>query len=264
MFFLKEYKPKKIKKPDVYKARKKILENQNKNLNFLLEQRFGWMSKYLINKKNIIELGAGNGCIKQIIKNKNIILTDITKYSWIDKKVDMVKLNLHKKYINKVDVFIINHALHHCANPSNTLLKMTKYLKKNGLILMNEPEPSFFLTLLQYILDDEGWSFKINIFNNKKNISNSNNPWVSNTAIANLLFKNQENFYKHFPQYKIMKNQLTEFLTFLNSGGVNSNFLFISLGRKGLKVIKFIDKILISIFPSIFALNRSVVLKKIK
>ena len=100
MFFLKEYKPKKIKKPDVYKARKKILENQNKNLNFLLEQRFGWMSKYLINKKNIIELGAGNGCIKQIIKNKNIILTDITKYSWIDKKVDMVKLNLHKKYIN--------------------------------------------------------------------------------------------------------------------------------------------------------------------
>ena len=34
------------------------------------------MAKYLKNKKNIIELGKGNGCIKQILKKK-IILTDI-------------------------------------------------------------------------------------------------------------------------------------------------------------------------------------------
>ena len=76
MFFLKEYKPKKIKKPNIYLARKKILENQYQNLNFLLQERFGWMAKYLKNKKNIIELGSGNGCIKQILKKK-IILTDI-------------------------------------------------------------------------------------------------------------------------------------------------------------------------------------------
>ncbi len=74
MFFLKEYKPKKIKKPNIYLARKKIIGNQYQNLNFLLPQRFGWMAKYL--KKNITELGTGNGCIKQILKKK-IILTDI-------------------------------------------------------------------------------------------------------------------------------------------------------------------------------------------
>jgi len=34
MFFLKEYKPKKVKKPGIYLARKKITENQNQNLNF--------------------------------------------------------------------------------------------------------------------------------------------------------------------------------------------------------------------------------------
>jgi len=222
------------------------------------------MGTYLKNKKKIIELGAGNGCIKIILNNKNIMLTDITKYPWIDKKVDMLKLNLDKKYINKVDVFVINHSLHHCANPSKALLKMSKYLKKNGLILINEPETSFFLTFIQYILDDEGWSFKINIFDKKKNFFTPNNPWISNTATANLLFKDENKFYHHFPQYKILKNELTEFFTFLNSGGVNSNFKSISFNKKILKIIEFIDKVLIYIFPSIFALNRSVIIKKIK
>ena len=43
----------------------------------------------------------------------------------------MLKVNLEKKYINKVDVVIINHSLHHCANPSNCLIKYPKYLKKS-------------------------------------------------------------------------------------------------------------------------------------
>ncbi len=129
---------------------------------------------------------------------------------------------------------------------------------------MNEPETSFFLTFIQYILDDEGWSFKVDIFNKKKKISNSNNPWISNTAIASMLFKNKKKFNNNFPQYKIVKNELTEFFTFLNSGGVNSSFKFFSFNKRTLKIIEFIDKILIGIFPSIFALNRSVVLKKIK
>ena len=70
MFFIKEYKPKKIKKPDIFTNRKRILNNKNKNLDYLLKKRFGWMSKYLLKKKIIIELGSGNGCIKYILKNK--------------------------------------------------------------------------------------------------------------------------------------------------------------------------------------------------
>ena len=33
---------------------------------------------------------------KKILDGKKIILTDITKYPWIDKKVDMMKINLGK------------------------------------------------------------------------------------------------------------------------------------------------------------------------
>ena len=96
MFFLKEYKAKKVKAPDNFSNRGRIMSSKNKNLIYLLNKRFSWMKKYLKGKKIIVELGSGNGCIKKIINDKKIILTDIIKYPWIDKKVDMLKVNLIK------------------------------------------------------------------------------------------------------------------------------------------------------------------------
>ena len=119
MIFLKEFYPKKSIQCSIPNSRIKFKNKKNKNVNFLLEKRFLWMKKYIKNKKSIIELGSGNGASKDILKNKKIILTDIQKYPWIDKKIDMTKLNLEKKYKKKVDVFIINHALHHCSNPAS-------------------------------------------------------------------------------------------------------------------------------------------------
>ncbi len=219
------------------------------------------MKKYLHKKKIIVELGSGNGCIKKIINNKKIILTDIIKYPWIDKKVDMRKVNLGKKYYKKVDIFIINHSLHHCSSPYLTLRHMGNYLKKNGYILINEPETSFFLKLFQVILDDEGWSLRSKVFS-RRNIFNPKSPWISNTAVAQLMFKNTQKFENYFPEYKIIENKLSKFLVFLNSGGVNSNFLHIKLNKFLLNLTDFLDKILISLFPSIFALNRKIIIKK--
>ena len=264
MFLTKEFNPKRIKKCNTYKSRSKIIKNTNKNLRYLLEKRFFWMNKFIKKKKKVIELGSGNGLIKEVLKNKNILLTDIVKYPWIFKKVDMAKLNLGKKYVNKVDVFITNHSLHHCCNPAKSLKRMSIYLKKNGLILINEPEISFFLKFLQVTLDDENWSFKVNIFNSKKNIFKSNNPWVSNTATANLLFNDEDQFNRFFPEYKIIRNNLDEFLIFVNSGGVYNEVMYIPLGKFFLKLLNYIDTILTFLFPGIFALNRTVILKKIK
>ena len=238
------------------------MSSDNKNLIYLLNKRFSWMKKYIKRKKIIIELGSGNGCIKKVIDNKKIILTDIIKYPWIDKKVDMLKINLGKKYLKKVDIFIINHSLHHCANPALTLKKMSIYLKKNGYILINEPETSFFLKFIQVVLDDESWSLKSKVFNSKS-IFNPKSPWISNTAVAQLLFKNDKKFQKHFPQYEILENKLSEFFIFLNSGGVNSSFFHIKLNNFFLKIINIVDEILIFFLPNIFALNRTIVLKKI-
>lgn len=261
MIFIQEYKAKKIKTPNIYENRSRILSSQNSNLIYLLNKRFAWMKKYLRGKKHIIELGSGNGCLTKVINNKKVILTDIIKYPWINKKVDMLKVNLGKKYIRKVDVVIINHSLHHCSSPYSTLKKISKYLKKNGYILINEPETSFFLKLIQIILDDESWSLKSKVFK-KENIFNPKSPWISNTAVAQLLFKNNKKFESHFPEYKIVENKLSEFFVFLNSGGVNSNFLYLKLNKTLLKLVNCVDNFLIYIFPSIFALNRKIILKK--
>ncbi|MDA7606575.1 class I SAM-dependent methyltransferase [Pelagibacteraceae bacterium] len=264
MLFLKEYKSKKIKNENLNKSRKKVFNSKNPNLEFLLYKRFSWMKNYIKNKEHIIELGSGNGCIKKIINSKKIILTDIIKHKWINKKIDMRKINLGKKYYNKIDVFIFNHSLHHCSNPSKTLKLISRYLKKGGHILLNEPETSFSLRLIQYILDDEGWSFKVDIFNTKKDIFISDDPWFSNTATANLLFSNPNKFHKNFPSYQIIKNELSEFLIFINSSGVNQNIFYIRSNKFLNSILSFIDKILIFMFPKIFALNRSVVIKKFK
>tara|TARA_B100000780_G_C20981841_1_gene392396 strand:+ start:74 stop:868 length:795 start_codon:yes stop_codon:yes gene_type:complete len=263
MIFAEEYIPKQVKDCSISGSREKFKNKKNKNIRFLLEKRFFWMKSFIKNKKNIIELGSGNGASKEILQNKKIILTDIQKYPWINKKVDMTKLDLGKKNEGKVDVFIINHSLHHCSNPSKLLKKMAIYLKKGGLILINDPEISFFFKFFLYLLKHEGWSFKINIFDLKKDIFKSNNPWSANNAVANLLFKNEKKFNFHFSEYKIIKNDLSEFLVFINSGGVVNNTFHIPVNKLVFDFLGLIDRWLIKIFPKIFALNRSVVLKKI-
>jgi len=250
MIFIKEFKPKKIKKCDTEESRKRFLNKKNKNLNFLLEERFLWMKRYLKNKNKIIELGSGNGASKTILKNKKIILTDIQKYPWISKKIDMNKLNIEKKYKNKIDVFILNQSLHHCANPSKLLKKASFFLKKNGFILIREPEISFFLKFFLIILDDEAFSFNVDIFNHKKNIFNPNNVYDANNATPNLLFKNEEKFHKNFPQYKIIHNKLSEFFIFLNSGGVVQKTYFIPVNKFFFKILYYIDKILIFFYQT--------------
>ncbi len=264
MIFSKEFYPKRVKDCSIQKSRKKFKNQKNKNTFFLLQERFSWMKNYLKGKKIIIELGCGNGACKDILKNKKIILTDIQKYPWIEKKVDMTKLNLGKKFLKKVDVFIINHALHHCPNPALSLKKMLIYLKKDGLILMNEPELSSSFKLVNFLLDDEAWSFKVDIFNSKKNIFKPNSPWDSNVAVAQLLFKNEKKFHFNFPNYKIIKNSLSEFSIFLNSGGVVQDTFHIPINKFIFNLMNFADKLLIWFLPSIFALNRRVVVKKIK
>ena len=264
MFSLKEFKNPNLKKTsNPHKERLKIFNNKNKNLIFLLKSRFLWMKPHLKNKKNIIEIGSGTGCIKTVLKER-IILTDLIKYPWINKKVNMTSMDLGKKYYNKVDILIINQCLHHCANPAKALKNMSKYLKKNGLILINEPEISILYRLIIYILKDEPWSFKSNVFNPKKNIFKPGNPWMANVCTARLMFADKEKFQHFFPQYKIVKNELNEFLIFLNSGGVNNDFFYIPMNNFFLNVVNTFDKILIYLFPNIFAFNRSTILKKIK
>lgn len=264
MFLPNKFKPTKQKKFDLRKSREKYFKRKSKNLEFLLNKRFNWMKRYFNKKNYIIELGSGNGLFKEVLKNKKIILSDIEVYKWIDLKIDMNNFRLDKKFKKKVDVFVINHALHHCAYPAKLLKELSKYLKKGGFVLINDPEISFFFKFFLYLLNHEGWSMDSKVFNLKKPLFNPKNPWYSDNATAYHFFNIEKKFIKFFPEYKIEKNDLNEFSIFLNSGGVVSDSFFIPLNTFLLRIIDCIDNILISFFPRVFALNRRVVLKKIK
>ena len=70
---------------------------------------------------------------------------------------------------------------------------------------------------------------------------------------------------KGFEEWVIqIKNELSEFTIFLNSGGVINNTFYIPTNRFFFNFLNYIDRILIFLLPGIFALNRSIVLRKIR
>ena len=77
-------------------------------------------------------------------------------------------------------------------------------------------------------------------------------------------FDNKSDFKKNLGNlFSIEFEELTECLIFLNSGGVTSKTLFIPLPLAILKILNVFDKLLVKLFPNIFAMGRRIVLKKI-
>ncbi len=232
----------------------KKLTKKNKNLDYLLKKRFNWMKKYISKKRTVIELGSGNGFIKKYL-GKKIITSDLKTHQNIDYKFDMNNLKLPKKLKKKVNVFILNHSLHHCKDPLELIRIMKDNLKKNGFILINEPEISFVFKFFLKIFNHERWDLDVSK-------SNQKNFWLQNNATGRILFK--KNFENKFVKqnFHVVKNQLNEFLIFLNSGGNSVNSPHIKLSETNLNLLNKLDDFLIKVSPEIFALNRRIVLKK--
>ena len=232
----------------------KKLTKKNKNLDYLLKKRFNWMKKYINRKRTVIELGSGNGFIKKYLGEK-IITSDLKTHQNIDYKFDMNNLKLPKKLKKKVNVFILNHSLHHCKDPLKLIRIMKDNLKKNGFILINEPEISFVFKFFLKIFNHERWDLDVSK-------SNQKNFWLQNNATGRILFK--KNFENKFVKqnFHVVKNQLNEFLIFLNSGGNSVNSPHIKLSETNLNLLNKLDDFLIKVSPEIFALNRRIVLKK--
>ena len=77
-----------------------------------------------------------------------------------------------------------------------------------------------------------------------------------------MLFQDKQYFEKSLPQFKVVRNELTECLIFPLSGGVIARSPTILLPVTVLRVIDKIDQFLITLFPKVFALGRKVVLQK--
>lgn len=240
-------------------ARQTFFRNKNTNLYFLLKKRYDWMNKYLRSKKVVYELGCGCGFSKEFITNKKLKLTDIILNEWVDLKIDVLNLNFEAE---SVDAFICSHMIHHVANPFRFLKDAYKCLKPGGLIIISDVNTSIFYRIVLMIMRHEGWSYNVNPFSKSEICNDPLDPWSANCAIPQILFKDKKVFEHKFPGFTIIHKKLTEFFILGISGGVIAKTKTKNLNINILKILHFIDTLLIKILPIFFPMGMEVVLQK--
>jgi SAM-dependent methyltransferase len=108
----------------------KALEDlkKNKNLYFLIKNRFDWMNNFIELNKSGIEVGAAAGFSKIFTKNKSILITDFCNDTHLDiKNLDAQKTNLKNE---SFDYIIASNMIHHIPYPIKFFYEMHRILKK--------------------------------------------------------------------------------------------------------------------------------------
>ena len=247
---------------DVEKAVKEFKEKKNKNLDFLLKNRFSWMKKFISLKDKGLEVGAGAGFSKNYIKNKNFQISDFAMYDHLDlKNLDAQNTKFSP---NSYDFVIAVNMLHHVPYPMKFLDEMYKILKPGGKLIIQEAHCSIIFQLVTIIMRHEGFDFTKNVWDENLAMSNEDDVWSGNIAISHLIFDDTEKFNNRFGnKFSIIHQKFFECFIFLNSGGVTSKTFYIPLNYFFLNLINFFDNILTKIFTNFFAMGRQIVHKKI-
>ena len=242
-------------------ARDLYYSAKSKNVEFLLNQRFSWMNKYINEEDNGIEVGSGAGFSKEFINNKNFKLTDLGEDDHLDfKNIDAQKTGFDN---GAFDFVIASNMIHHIPYPMKFFREMHRIIKKGGRLIIFEAYCSLTFQLATLIMRHEGFDFTIDVWDDEKPKSDEHNAWHGNIAVPHLIFDNKEKFKSNLGNlFNIEHEQLDECLIFLNSGGVTSKTKYIPMNYFFLKIVHFIDKILVNTLPSIFCMGRKIVLKR--
>lgn len=247
---------------DVVSARKYYYSSHSKNLMFLLRKRFDWMNEYISKKDKGVEVGSGIGVSKDIIISEDFILTDFSENPWLTiKNVDALSTPFEDSSFNFV---VSSNMIHHVPHPVIFLKEMSRILKPGGLLLIQEINASLITRIILRLMRHEGYSLHANVFDEKEVVTDPNDLWSANCAIPNLLFDDKKKFEKEIQFFKIKRSTFSECLLFLNSGGVIAKTIHIPLPYSILNVLYFVDTILSYVAPSIFSMQRQIVLKNNK
>ncbi len=242
-------------------ARDLYFSSKSQNLKFLLDQRFSWMNDFIQKDDIGIEVGSGAGFAKEFIRNKKFKISDLGKDDHLDfKNIDAQNTGFDNESFNFV---IASNMIHHIPYPIKFFREMNRILKKNGKLIIFEAYCSIIFQLVTLVMKHEGFDFTIDVWDEENPKSDIDNAWHGNIAVPHLIFDDKNKFDKNLGKYfKLEYEKLTECTIFLNSGGVTSKTSFIPMNNFLLKILNFIDIILVKCFPSIFCMGRRIVLTK--
>jgi SAM-dependent methyltransferase len=241
-------------------ARANFLDRRFRNLDVLLHSRYTWMNCYFVPGQNTIEIGAGAGFSPLYLTQKPI-LTDAAYNAWIDRFIDATNMELEN---GSVDVLIASHTIHHFHSPYKFFKECERVLNADGVLLIQELNTSLLMRSLLRVMRHEGWSYDVDVFNEHEIVNDKRDLWSANCAVPEMLFTDTTRFEQNFPSLRIEVNELCECLLFPLSGGVISKTRVPELPRILLKAVLLLDRLLVWVAPSLFALGRRVVVRKVR
>jgi SAM-dependent methyltransferase len=241
-------------------ARESFFRRAPQNLKLLLRRRFEWMNDFIGPDDIGVEVGSGTGLSRNFIRAKALYLTDVADYSWLDyKHVDALDTPFADA---QFDFVVSSNMVHHVARPLMFFREMERILKPGGKLIIQEINSSLVMRLLLRAMRHEGYSYDVNVFDEHVICNDPLNPWSANCAIPNLLWDDTARFERHVPMFSIVHQQYGECTTLINSGGVIAKTLYVPLPALAVRIMQGIDAALVAIAPSVFALQRQIVLQK--
>jgi len=244
---------------DLDAARRRYLEHPTRNLRFLLAKRYGWLNDHIGVDDVGVELAAGIGAARDHVQARSLLLTDLDDGDWLD--VPGVDATATPFADGQFDFVIIQNGIHHLAQPVRLFDEVARVLKPGGLLLVQDVKCSLLQRAMARLTRVEGYDFAVDVFDRDAVLSDPANPWEANNAVPDLLFDDVERFERQLPAFEVVEQRYGECLVFLDSGGVTHKTVSIPLPGFALRMLDAVDRVLTGLLPSVFALQRSVVLR---
>jgi SAM-dependent methyltransferase len=245
---------------DTSRARNYFLNDAPANLKLLVERRYSWMNRHIRPDDMGLEIGCGTGMSRHFIRSTKYFLSDVADYDWLD----YCNVNaLDTPFADaQFDFVVSSNMVHHVAHPLVLFREMERILKPGGRLLIQEINGSLAMRALLHLMRHEGYSYNVNVFDENCVCNDPEDPWSANCVIPNLLWDDRARFEREVPAFRITHHGYSEFSTLINSGGVIAKTTCIPLPRWVVRAMQGVDTALATVLPSVFALQRQIVLVK--
>lgn len=243
-------------------ARAAFYAGANRNLVFLLDQRFRWMQRHIDAQTACgVELGCGQGYGKDVLHAKSYLLTDYADYDWLDvKMVDALATPFPDE---QFDFVIASNMIHHVPYPPKFFAEVRRILKPGGKLLVQDVNCSLLMRAMLRLMRIEGYSYEVDVFDDRAPVNDPDDLWSGNNCVPNLLFDDPERFHARMPGFRILEQGFSEVAVYLASGGVTAKTFFVPLPDWALRALKAVDDGLVAVAPQVFALQRRAALVRL-